>query len=165
MSSVNVTKDCNRKDPAMWAAAAAPYLKSPTAFHLLNCPNPAHNNMTRRDALRLQYVVGFSPYRCEVSRLCGSVSWSVCVSLTFFPLNEKRAHNPVAKNFGRKCCPLPLVSACTLSKQTVEFHAPACYLLCISHKISHSGHNPRYPFLITQVNSTTICLCYVCQIL
>jgi hypothetical protein len=22
MSSVNVTKDCNRKDPAMWAAAA-----------------------------------------------------------------------------------------------------------------------------------------------
>ena len=35
---VSMSKDCNRKDPAMWAAPA-PYLKSTTAFHLLNnCP-------------------------------------------------------------------------------------------------------------------------------
>ena len=93
---VSMSKDCNRKDPAMWAAPA-PYLKSTTAFHLLNCPNPAHNNMTRRDA------------------------------------------------FGGKCW--PLVSACTLCKQTVEFHAPACYLLYISQKISHFWTQSKIPVL------------------
>jgi len=109
---VSMSKDCNRKDPAMWAAPA-PYLKSTTAFHLLNCPNPAHNNMTRRDAFGL----------------------------------------------GRKCC--PLVSACTLFRQTVELHSPADD---ISQKISHFWTQSKIPVLNTQANST-FCLCYFCQFL